>query len=228
MKQDQGNVLFLILIAVALFAALSYAVTSSTRSGGGSADKERRTTEIATILQHGVAVRTAVLRMIASGTPAENLLFDQPVTFSLLTAAQIPREVFHPQGGGAVFKDGWVYTSGFEVTGVGLSDIGNPVRSSEIIAITDVSREVCLEINKRMGINISEDFLDFVLDVDANSDDENMDRNRPGINGGYNGFLGQIGSGRDTTFAPFDSMQQGCFYTSIRAQYIYYDIIVAR
>lgn len=66
-SSERGNVLFLILIAVALFAALSYAVTSSTRSGGGNASKETLSTQIAQLESFGVAARTALQRMRLSG-----------------------------------------------------------------------------------------------------------------------------------------------------------------
>ena len=65
---ERGNVLFLILIAVALFAALSYAVTQSSRSGGGDAGKETNLVNSAQLTQYPAGIRTAIVRMIVGGT----------------------------------------------------------------------------------------------------------------------------------------------------------------
>ena len=62
-KNQSGNVLFLILIAVALFAALSYAVTMSTRSGGGNASKESARSYAASLIQYTTAMKNAMTRM---------------------------------------------------------------------------------------------------------------------------------------------------------------------
>ena len=75
---ERGNVLFLILIAVALFAALSYAVTQSSRSGGGDATDETNAVNAASITQYPTGVRTAILRMTIDGTDVTTIEFNDP------------------------------------------------------------------------------------------------------------------------------------------------------
>ena len=63
----KGNALFLILIAVALFAALSYAVTQSGRGGSGI-DREQAEIYAAQILQQVAAIQAQIQRLeIAQG-----------------------------------------------------------------------------------------------------------------------------------------------------------------
>ena len=62
MNNSRGNALFLILIAVALFAALSYAVTNSGRGGSG-VDKEQAEIDAAQIMQFFSQVQTAYTRL---------------------------------------------------------------------------------------------------------------------------------------------------------------------
>lgn len=75
MKNTSGNALFLILIAVALFAALSYAITSSGR-GGGNINKEQAQILAAQLTQHTARMRSAVQRlMLLNGCADTDLAF---------------------------------------------------------------------------------------------------------------------------------------------------------
>ena len=98
-RSESGNVLFLILIAVVLFAALSYAVTSSTNSSGGNAEEESNLVSSAALTQYPATIKTAMLRMMVSKSISfDDLYFDRPPFTDLAATAN---GVFHPSGGGA-------------------------------------------------------------------------------------------------------------------------------
>ncbi len=97
---QSGNVLFLILIAVALFASLSYAITKS--SGGG---KTNTTAEKAQLSQGVVdnyiaAINGAIMRMQMRGCLAID--YKKPTEWG---AEDHKCQIFHPQGGGVSYQN---------------------------------------------------------------------------------------------------------------------------
>jgi hypothetical protein len=78
-EKQAGNALFLILIGVALFALLAYAVTQSGRSAG-DLSKEQAALLAARITQMGADTRAGVTRMILSGTAAGNIIYSASPT----------------------------------------------------------------------------------------------------------------------------------------------------
>lgn len=105
-RKQNGNVLFLILIAVALFAALSYAVTQSSRSGGEGISRDKAKLVAGQIIQYGASVEQAISRMklinrcndtdislyIPGNADFANYLHSPP--------SETRCRVFHPDGGG--------------------------------------------------------------------------------------------------------------------------------
>lgn len=110
MKNARGNALFLILIAVALFAAVSYAVTSSSR-GSGSIDRETELLIVSELLDYGALVRSTFQRMAVSNTNVEliNTCSPNSAIFApdcnAMTAAQLAATPFSPTGGNITRKD---------------------------------------------------------------------------------------------------------------------------
>ena len=164
MKQNnnqKGNVLFLILIAVALFAALSYAVTQSSRSGG-DASRETNVLNAAQLTQYPTSIRTAVLRLVIDGYQDTNILYNPPAS---ITTSQ-DYEVFSTVGGGAIYQTaprevmqtGGVNTAGtwyinmdFEVPQLGRSAAS--IAGNELIAfLPGITESVCTRVNLEAGV----------------------------------------------------------------------------
>jgi hypothetical protein len=158
---ESGNVLFLILIAVALFAALSYVVTQSTRSGGGSTEREQNLLSSASMTQYPTALRTALVRMILGGAAVEDIAFNEPGNFGTVSTNNL---VFHPQGGGAVYQEApanlmatndagaWLYSASFDVPGIGIDGAGG----NDVIAfLPEISAGICRQANEELGLDIA-------------------------------------------------------------------------
>lgn len=81
-SSQRGNILFLILLAVVLFAALSYAVTSSMRGGGKDGSGEKADLLASQIFQYGALIGSSMQRLQLVGDYKMVSLTDDPANMS--------------------------------------------------------------------------------------------------------------------------------------------------
>lgn len=176
--KQNGNALFLILIAVALFAALSYALTSSSR-GGGDISREQALITASNIMQQLNQLNIAADRMNISGRPYDQIEFfqggDCNPDYTLCSTGEDC--LFAPEGGNVIvtnfpndafteFNDGWLSypgdTSGNTATNVWLdcdtdvfdwgSDTGTGGSGHErVMYLDNISEQVCRSYNEQFG-----------------------------------------------------------------------------
>lgn len=176
---DAGNVLFLILIAVVLFAALSYVVTSSTRVGGASISKEKADLLAAQIINQFVAFDTAIHRVIAGGCTVDQLNA-YSVAYTRRNGTPIgsvnPKS---PSDGRCNLWDGSQYPlpylyaprdaldetiaytptnselGHYYVVGTNVVNVGSDLNDLTII-LANVKRDVCLSMIRKLGISLTD------------------------------------------------------------------------
>ena len=151
--------MFLILIAVALFAALSYAVIQSSRTGGGDATREKARLDAAEILNHATAVQTGVGRLLIRGCQDVRLNFangnDGGIHINPTAPTDKRCDVFDPAGAGVSNKapnrkwssdHNFYYTSSSSVTDMG-STCTDTTCADLVMELRGVSPALCEQLN---------------------------------------------------------------------------------
>lgn len=171
--KNSGNVLFLILIAVALFAALSYAVTSSSKGGGNGISKDKVKLLVSTVQQRITNTSVGLQRYtLSSGYGLDQIdMFSSGDTLggNANSCTQNACNLHHPEGGDVPVpllpKEAWIGSlpccSGYVQSSTGrlkpqyllasVLNVGSDL--PELLAYYSlVEPDVCNEINLQEGV----------------------------------------------------------------------------
>lgn len=177
MKYSSGNALFLILIAIALFGALSYAVTNVS-TGAKNTSGENTSLKTNDLLEYAGALKAGVNLVYTHNNVSESdIRFAHPDldagygTYASLEAKQL---VFDKEGGGVVLKpvDTSILDSTYSgVAGYGkylftgtlaVKDVGSNLPEL-LVVVPFLSQQACAEINRKIGVNdIPQDFSVYI------------------------------------------------------------------
>lgn len=155
---ERGSAIFIILLGVMLFAALSYAVSQMLRGGGPDRVTEQKVSVNADeIMSYGQTLRRGVQTIrISNGCEPEDVSFDVSNLTGYANGANTKCQVFSPDGGGVVYSDPPVddYNDGSDWIFTGTNTVANIGSASpDLIAILpELKLSVCEMINSKLNI----------------------------------------------------------------------------
>ena len=217
---QSGNVLFLILIAVVLFAALSYAVTQSSQIGAGGTDDESGKINAGQISQFPNFVRAQVLRMMVNRIEVADLEFNPPSEFGSLSSLEVG--VFHPQFGTSYVtappelmasetQGQWYFNMNFELNNIGTSSGGIASGNDLVAFLPGIKANLCQRVNELFGL----------FTIPTVNDTSYYDEAIENMNNTYTIPVGEtiIGAANLTELngEPF-----GCYHETVNDEYVYY------
>ncbi len=171
-NKERGSVIFIILIAVALFAALSFATTRGMRGGESGVEKEQAKLLATEIIQYTNSLQTAIQMMQIDGVNDEDISFHADfwghTDYKHAVAQPEENRVFSPSGGGVNYtkpKDDMNGGADWVFTGDNRASLGSEIGTTEadlIMVLPKVTDSVCAKINDDLvGSETIPDEIDF-------------------------------------------------------------------
>ncbi len=183
-KNDQGNALIYVLIAIALFAGLSFTLSRQSRNSGTSEiDDAKAELYAMQLITYASQVKSIIDQMTFTGSDIDDLIFTKPSEAGFSNAPYI-HKVYHPQGGGlsaatipaqAIYQISSTPSAGWYLDRFNNVEWTKTAGTDVILTAYQISRPVCEKINKKIigSINIpalSGNMSEFLLNTVANSD----------------------------------------------------------
>jgi len=167
-ESQNGNVLWFVLITIALFGLLSVVLSRNSASVNQSGDAEKARIKATQIMRYASGLESAIEKLrITNGCSENDISFDH-ASITGYTNPNSPADkschIFDIYGGGMTYeqpKDNWLdgayasaqgygdlfFTATAEVTGIG-TDCGNAACMDLILIVPYLRRDVCLGINR--------------------------------------------------------------------------------
>lgn len=230
MNSERGNVLFYILVAVALLAALTFAVAQSNRGSIQQVNDEKARLLASEIIEYANVVANATAQLRLRGVPETSLCFDDPswggANYNHAGCTDDANKIFHASGGGVAWKNApsqamsaaaspdnlWHIYSDNEVQQIGTT-CGAAACSDLILMTDELNQTVCMKINELLNVG---------LKGDTPPTDANYGTARFTGSFGYSETIGDEGGD------VLSKKTAGCFQKTSTPTYAFYKVLIAR
>ena len=228
-QSESGNVMFYILIAVVLLAALSFAISQGGRGGNSELSRERQRLLASEILEYSDTVKKAVQILRLRGVGFDQLDFDSPGLAGYNNAACATGDcmIFDLAGGAVVYKEAspdvmaigsdWIFAANNEVEGIGTTT-GTADSAELLMILQPLKKEICANINDRLGVPNNGA-------GDDPPDDADIDISLPFTGG--DAYSQTVGDEAGATKLGH-GLQAACFREVSSGNYTFYQVLIAR
>jgi hypothetical protein len=165
MTSERGNILWFLLLAIALLGILTVVMTRSGSNTDEAGDRERRTVKSSELFRYGASIRTAIGNMLQQGVSENEISFEHNGTDLNARCTASNCKIFNTGGAGLNYRtfpdanDGsnWIFTGANNV-GTAADPVGTTAAGTGndlVMLLPNAKSSLCTDINTELGVGTS-------------------------------------------------------------------------